>query len=639
MARKLFLVAIVVLVAVSVFPRGAEEVEVETVAEVAPGVPRHETLILENPTGRVVPANDFNRWRPGVQSASTGLQQLALDALWYIDPNAGIDGVWDNSLAAERPIYNDDFTQMTVRLREGIYWSDGVEFTADDVIYTVQVQKDTPGMAFTGQFREYVASMEKPDDYTVVFNLTRPNSRFHGLFTVRWSACFIMPKHVFEQQADPLAFRFDPPVSLGAYVLRDYDPDGNWYLWERREDWDRTTLGRFGEPGPRFAMYTAPGPAEMKVMQMQNADLDVIHDITPEGMIRLAQTNPTSRGWFESFPWAHPDPTLPSVVFNLEKEPFDNVEVRWALTLAIDIARVSMASYRGAATISAIHIPPTGMHPEHYFDPLEDWLREFTLTIDGGPYRPYDPDVALRIAEMARESLGDMVPTDPAEIRKALGSGWWRYDPVAAAGLLLQNGFTRNAQGQWFLPNGQRFRIALLAEGDTRPIMTRGAGMIVENWRDFGIDATLDVRDNPTRARLMPLGEFDIDYSWVIETWGGHPDLFFFLESWHSDFYRPTGEMAVARNRMRWLHPELDRIIEDIQRTDFDDPIGVELGREFVKLAVQEMPVIPIMSYNVFAVMDETYWEGFPTSDNPYANPVSNWANSRYMFPMLTPVQ
>ena len=65
------------------------------------------------------PADDFNRWRPGIQDASTGHRQLALDALWYIDPDAGIDGVWDNALAAEKPIYNKDFTEMTVKLRKG----------------------------------------------------------------------------------------------------------------------------------------------------------------------------------------------------------------------------------------------------------------------------------------------------------------------------------------------------------------------------------------------------------------------------------------------------------------------------------------------------------------------------------------
>jgi len=600
--------------------------------EIAPGVMRSETLILENPTGKVVPADDFNRWRPGIQSSSTGFQQLALDALWYIDPDAGIDGVWDNSLAAEKPIYNAEFTEMTVKLRQGIFWSDGVEFTADDLIYTVETQKNTPGLAYTGQFSKYVESIEKPDNYTVVFKLTQPNSRFHGLFTVRWGACFMMPKHVFEKQADVVAFTFNPPVSLGPYVLKDFDPNGTWYLWERREDWQRTSLARFGMPAPKFAMYIAPGPSDKKVIAQTAKDLDVIHDIAPEGMITLAKTNPTSKGWFKSFPWAHPDPTLPAVLYNNEKPGLDNRDVRWALTLAIDIVRVAMASYRGAATISAIHVPPTGLYPQYYFEQMQDWLNEFSLDIGGTAYKPYDPDAGSRIAEEARKALGDMVPTDAAEIRKAIGYGWWKYDLETAEKLMIQAGCSRDSAGKWLLPSGEPFKIALMAEGDTRPVMNRGAAMIVENWVEFGIEATLDVRDNATRAKLALLGEFDVDFGWTIETWGGHPDLFFFLESWHSSLYKPSGENAVGRNRMRWQHPELDPIIEGIQKLDFDDPKGIELGIEFIKLAAREMPITPIMSYNVFSVCDETYWEGFPTAENPYTNPVANWANTKYMF-------
>lgn len=606
--------------------------------EIAPGVMRSQTLILENPTGRVVPADDFNRWRPGMQSASTGLQQLSLDALWYIDPDAGIDGVWDNSLAAEKPIYNEDFTTMTVILRQGIYWSDGVEFTADDVIYTIETLKNTPGLDYNGQFARYVDSIDKLDDYSLTINLTEPHSRFHAFFTVRWRACFIMPKHIWEQQDDLVAYTFNPPVSLGPYVLKDFDPNGNWYLWERREDWERTTLARFGMPAPQYAMYIAPGPSDVKVMAQTSGELDVIHDIAPEGMITLARTNPTSKGWFNSFPWAHPDPTLPAVIYNNELPGLDNRDVRWALTLAIDIVRVAMASYRGAATISAIHIPPTGMYPSIYFEPMQDWLNEFTLEIDGEAYKPYDPGAAVRIADEARRTLGDLVPTDEAEIRSAIGLGWWKYDLEAAEKLLLQAGWSRNNAGKWLLPDGSLFTIALMAEGETRPIMNRGAAMIVECWQEFGIEATLDVRDNATRPRLTLLGEMDAEFGWTIETWGGHPDLFFFLESWHSDFYRPTGENAVGRNRMRWQHPELDAIIENIQLIDFDDPRGIELGMEFIKLAVREMPITPIMSYNVFSVCDETFWEGFPTADNPYTNPVANWANSKYMFPMIRPV-
>jgi peptide/nickel transport system substrate-binding protein len=230
-----------------------------------------------------------------------------------------------------------------------------------------------------------------------------------------------------------------------------------------------------------------------------------------------------------------------------------------------------------------------------------------------------------------------MVPTDAAEIQKSIGYGWWNYDLETAEKLMLQAGMTRDSNGAWLLPSGEPFKIALLAEGDTRPVMNRGAAMIVENWKEFGVDATLDVRDNASRAKLALLGEFDAEFGWTIETWGGHPDLFFFLESWHSSLYKPSGENAVGRNRMRWKHPELDPIIETIQTLEFDDPKGIELGLEFIKLAAREMPITPIMSYNVFSVCDEVYWEGFPTADDPYTNPVANWANTKYMFVKIKP--
>jgi peptide/nickel transport system substrate-binding protein len=47
------------------------------------------------------------------------------------------------------------------------------------------------------------------------------------------------------------------------------------------------------------------------------------------------------------------------------------------------------------------------------------------------------------------------------------------------------------------------------------------------------------------------------------------------------------------------------------------------------------MPIIPIMSYNVFTACDEYYWEGFPTAEHPYTDPVPNWGNTKYMFPMI----
>jgi peptide/nickel transport system substrate-binding protein len=605
-------------------------------AEIQPGVPRNECLILENPSGTVLPADDFNRWRSGYSGSWVcGLQQLALDALWYIDPDAGIDGVWDNALASEEPIYNDDYTQMTVRLREGLYWSDGVEFTADDLYYTVDTIMKTPGLSNNGLFSGSIDRLEQPDKYTVIFHLKNPNSRFHAAFTVRWGSTYMMPKHIFEQEADPVAFKFNPPVSLGAYTLKDFDPNGKWYLWQRREDWQRTSVALLGDVDVKYAMYIDPGPSDRRVIAQTAHQLDVIHDITPEGRIALAQNSLSSVGWFKSFPWAHPDPTLPAVIYNNEKPGLDRKEVRWALTLAIDIAQVAMASYRGAATISAIHVPPTGMYPTHYHQPLESWLNDFTIQVGGQDYKPYDPSAAQRIADLARQSLGDLVPTDADTIKRYIGAGWWKNDLEAAEQLMLDAGMVRGGNGNWQLPDGSAFRVPLMSLGESNPTMNRAAAAVVENWRAFGVDATLEAQAN--LWPIMSSGEYSASFAWTIETWGGHPDLFYFLQSWHSEFYVASGAPAAGTNSMRWMNPELDRIIEEIRSISFDDPRGVELGLEYCKLAAQEMPITPIMAYNVFTTMDTTYFTGYPSVDDPYTNPVPNWGNTKYMFVRIKP--
>jgi peptide/nickel transport system substrate-binding protein len=294
-------------------------------------LPREETLILENPEGTIKNAGWFNIWAINAGSQSNGLQQAALDTLWYVDPNRGLDGVWQNSLAAEKPIYNADFTEMTVKLRRGIHWSDGVEFTAADVVHTVATQIKHRNMRWSAALSLTVAAMETPDPYTVVFKLKKPNSRFHALFTVRWGAVWIMPKHVFEKVEDPLKFDFNKPVSLGAYVLHNYDPDGRWYIWRLREDWQRTTLARYGKPGPKYLAYIDPGPPDRRVIAQMNHQLDVIHDVAPEGMFTLAKQSKSSVAWFKGFPYAHPDPTLPALLFNSQNELFRSRDVRWAL--------------------------------------------------------------------------------------------------------------------------------------------------------------------------------------------------------------------------------------------------------------------------------------------------------------------
>lgn len=622
--------------------QGGKEAAADSVnpnEEVYPGVKRGDTLIVEDPSGTLINPDSFNVWNVwagGNGGVSNGLQQLAMDTLWFLDPDAGLDGPWHNSLAAAEPIYNSDFTQMTAKLKKGLMWSDGVEFTSADVKYTVELLKQNPTLLFGSTFEVFVKSVDTPDKYTVVFNLTKPNSRFHRNFTVRWNACWIMPKHVMEkdikQPSDALAYTFNPPVSIGAYVLKDYDKQGTWTLWEKRKDWDKTSIADFGEPVPPYVMYIDAGPSDKRVITQANHELDMIHSIAPEGIIKLSE-NEWESNWFNGFPWGHPDPTLVAILPNNAKAPFDNVDVRWALALSLDMKKLALASYKGAVTMSPIHYPPTGGSREWYFDPLQDFLKDFTIDAgSAGTIHPYDTTIAQQIADAARKNFGDAVPSDPERIKDVIGQGWWGYNPDAAAALLEKNGFTKQG-GKWFKPNGEQFTITLLNWGPGNPVLARLGSMVAELWTNFGIETVATYsQDNGT---MYNLGEYDVNMGWNIETWGGHPDLSYFVDTWHSDFYKGIGEMVNGRNGVRYRSAELDKIVDEVNVTDFDSDRNIELGLEFLKLTTKDMPTIPLMSYNVFSSQDSTFWSGYPTFDNPYANPVTNWANGRYIMTQL----
>ena len=176
-----------------------------------------------------------------------------------------------------------------------------------------------------------------------------------------------------------------------------------------------------------------------------NHELDIIHDISPEGMFTLAKQSKSSHGWFNGFPYAHPDPTLPARDLQPARTSmFKNRDVRWALALLIDIKAVSMASYRGAATISAIGVPPTGSAPDVYHAPLESWLQAFELDTGKRKIKPYDRDSrqadrrhAAPVAWATRSratptSIAKAFGTRLVEARSAGGAG------AAGAGRLQQ---------------------------------------------------------------------------------------------------------------------------------------------------------------------------------------------------------
>jgi peptide/nickel transport system substrate-binding protein len=604
-------------------------------AQLPGGVPRNETLIVDQLTGRVGTPSNFNLWA-GWRWQDRGLQQLVCEPLWTVDYATGeiIPG-----LAAEMPIYNEDFTKMTIKLRQGVYWSDGVPFTADDVVYTIDLHVKNSGLLYHGPMAEFVDKVYKTDDFTVVVELKKPNSRFHTNFLDRWGCLRIMPKHVFEKVEDPIAFEFNPPVGCGPYKLKDYDPAGFWTLWERREDWEKTPTGMlYGEPKPKYVLFEAFETEEAKILAQLRHELDMAQ-YAPEGLRVVLEKSNTVRAWRKNWPWVvNIDPCITGIMFNNMVEPYNIKDVRWALVLAINIVDYMAIAFDYMAPVSPIHLPPVPAYVELFFKPMEEWLKNFELDIgDGQKFKPYDPDVPFKLAQAAKER-GYPVPEDPEAIRAIFGIGWWKYAPEVAEKLLKKHGFTKGADGKWYLPNGNPWKITIVADTNPAHHHYRNAMAAAEQWRKFGIDATV----NATEAfnTLVLMGQFEVATQWpAAEPWGVGVDLSRTFDVWSSSLLTPIGQAVTLGpgGAARWSDPRLDELLKKMETTNpFTEVEATRLlGLEALKIVVEEMPTIPTYGYCGAVAWDEYYWTNYPGAENPYSQPYQHWPNFKYMLPFL----
>ena len=232
------------------------------------GTPRSQTLIVQTFDGKTDNPSNMN---PLLASYSIwrGFRELGWGYLWEMDTATGQSYP---ELAADLPkVLDDKHTQFQVALKKGVYWSDGVEFTADDVIYTLDTYFAGKGkLTYFGVpvITGYVKSYKKLDDYTLEIDTTHPAYDFVttlGVYT--WGSAFnIVPKHIFEKETDLAAFKNTNPVTLGAYTIKSFDPNGQWHLWQRRDDWQRSSTGSLGQPAAMYVFYKNFGDEQTRTL-------------------------------------------------------------------------------------------------------------------------------------------------------------------------------------------------------------------------------------------------------------------------------------------------------------------------------------------------------------------------------------
>ncbi len=596
------------------------------------GTPRHETLIVDSLNGRIDNPMQMNPYMAGTQF-NNGLHQLAYSNLWEMNT---ITGEQFPALAAEMPEpLNDDFTKFRIKLREGVYWSDGVELTTEDMAYTIDMVLNTPEFPYRGALSQIIKSYEIIDSHTIEIETVKPEPRISfRLGVVVWGNAFrIIPKHIFEKE-NVVTFNNYPPVTSGPYVVKDVDPNGFWFLWEKREDWQRTDVGMIaGEPAPKYILYRFYGPEERRVIAGIQNDLDIFTDIVPESWEILKERSEYARAWFPHFPYANlDDPCERGIAFQTQVAPFNQPEVRWALALATDAQSVSLATFAGMLRASPLPVPPVAPLQETYHKPLRQWLTDFAFE-DG--YKPFDPDFAVKMAETLRSQGVEGIPTDEAAIIDLFGVGWWRYDPAKATELLEKAGLSKGADGKWLLPDGSPWQFSINAPANFEVQSQRLAFAVADAWRAFGIDVNVQQMEAGTFWSSYNNGTFTAGSYWP--GCGVAPDVFQQMYSvYHNSLIVDVGTPAPG-NAIRYNSEALTAILDELAPIPSSDPRTIELHTQFMKQWVVEMPWLPMFGTSKFVPFIAYYWDNLPTSDNAYEGPWWWWSLFKYQLPKYKP--
>lgn len=603
------------------------------------GTPRSETLIVQTFDGKVDNADNMNPLS-GSYAIWRGFRELAWGYLWSMDTAKGKPYA---ELATDLPkVVDASYTKFEVSLKQGIYWSDGVEFTADDVIYTLDTYFAGKGkLTYFGVpgITNYVKSYKKVDNYS--FTLETANPAYDlatTLGTGGWGSGFnIVPKHVFEKQADLAAFKNNNPVTLGAYTLKSFDANGQWHLWERREDWQRSATGALGMPAPKYVFYKNFGDEQTRTLAFIKNEYDVDTFMSPDSIEAAKKQNAAIETFAKTLPYHDMnDACSYGIIFNQQKAPLDNVDVRWALALSLDLQSVGINAMSGQFKGSALPMPDTQITRPAFFSPLQQWLADLTLS-DG--YKPYNPnfgtEMVARLTEMGMDAAS--LPTGDA-VTQNFGLGWWKYDIAQAEKLMNSAGYTKGADGFFAGADGKVWEVELVIPSDWNKVMQRVGFSIADSWTKAGFKVNARQVDNGEFTKVQNTNSLLT----TMVNWSS--SCVFdnnYLGNWRSFTaanIKPvdsTEELTGNVNRIN--DPQVFALLEKAATQDQASPEFLETGRQIVQLMLENMYFLNMMNIPTTIPTNNTYWTNFPKLENAYAVPYTWWSSFKNILPQLRP--
>jgi len=279
-------------------------------------------------------------------------EKLVFDGLLDYDNGTTIEP----RLAENLPDINSDATVYTFKLRKGVKFSNGREFTADDVVYTLTRVLDpktsSPGAGFfTGikGAQEFidgkaatVEGIQALDPYTVQFTLTAADVTFLNKMALNFA--FIVPKEEVAKAGQDFGHA---PVGTGPFLLQGW-VSGQSLTFERNPNYfmsDRPYLDKI-----TIQVGVAP---DVALLRLEKGDIQLMGDPPPGADWARISADPAWKDRLEK----QPQVSTIYIAINTTAKPFDNVKVRQALNYAIDKQHI-LQLLNGRGTVANQVLPP-----------------------------------------------------------------------------------------------------------------------------------------------------------------------------------------------------------------------------------------------------------------------------------------
>ncbi len=560
-------------------------------------VGRKDTLILGYEGGTVEAPGNANPFVPSFwPQVAAGLHQVYQESLFYVNYESGEIEPW----LAESASFNADSTELTLKIRKGVEWSDGQPFTARDVAFTFNLLRTHPDLIESGapgHLDTLLASAEATDDATVVVKFTAPSPRFvlEHLAVQLWGAFTVVPEHIWKDQ-DPATFlNWDLakgwPVFTGPY--RPTKATSTEFDFERRDDWWAAKSGFKPLPGPKKIIFIDQGPEDRRLAQLSANEVDGEPSIGL-GNFRVAQArNPNIVGWLKDMPYAWIDPCPQTFEFNTLAKPWDDPVMRWAVSYAIDKPALANNTNEGAGLAAK-------------------WLF---------------PDYA-GLSSML-EADGDVFAKYPSD----------KFDPAQSATLIEGKGYKKGADGVYVGTDGKRLQLRLLMKSPGEGGVGWGiaTSQLVESLNNIGVEVSPNLLSTNAYNQAASVGNFDARMYTVC---GSVADPFATMTLYTSDRALPADQpLPMDKPSGRWKNDEYTSLVNQIGALVPGDAKIAGLTHDALEIFQRELPVIPLYQQLRIVPYTTTYWTNWPTKENNYFYPPNWWMSFLRVVTELKPAQ